>query len=79
MKVAVIKEAAPGEQRVALVPEAVAKLRAAGLEILVESGAGDGAWFADGAYAEAGASIVPGGEAPARPMPSSWWDGRMSG
>jgi NAD(P) transhydrogenase subunit alpha len=61
MKVAVIKEAAPGERRVALVPEAVAKLRAAGIEVLVESGAGDGAWIADGAYAEAGATIVPGG------------------
>jgi H+-translocating NAD(P) transhydrogenase subunit alpha len=65
MKVAVIKEAAPGERRVALVPEAVAKLRAAGIEVLVESGAGDQAWFADGAYAEAGASIVSGGEAAA--------------
>jgi H+-translocating NAD(P) transhydrogenase subunit alpha len=63
MKVAVIKEAAPGERRVALVPEAVAKLRAAGVEVLVESGAGDCAWFADGAYAEAGASIVSGAEA----------------
>ena len=65
MKVAVIKEAAPGERRVALVPEAVAKLRAAGIEVLVESGAGDGAWFADGAYAEAGASIVSGAGAAA--------------
>jgi NAD(P) transhydrogenase subunit alpha len=65
MKVAVIKEAAPGERRVALVPEAVAKLRAAGIEVLVESGAGDRAWFADGAYADAGASIVSGSEATA--------------
>lgn len=62
MKVAVIKEAAPGERRVALVPAAVAKLRAAGLEVLVESGAGDRAWLADGVYAEAGASIVPAAE-----------------
>jgi NAD(P) transhydrogenase subunit alpha len=62
MKVAVIKEAAPGERRVALVPAAVAKLRAAGHEVLVESGAGDRAWLADGAYAEAGASIVPAAE-----------------
>ncbi len=59
MKVAVVKEAAPDERRVALVPEAVAKLRTAGLEVLVESGAGDRAWLADGVYAEAGASIVP--------------------
>ena len=41
MKVAVIKETAPGERRVALVPEAVTKLSAAGLEVLVEAGAGD--------------------------------------
>jgi NAD(P) transhydrogenase subunit alpha len=58
MKVSVVKETAPGERRVALVPEAVVKLRAAGLDVLVESGAGDGAWFTDDAYAEAGASIV---------------------
>ena len=58
MKVAVIKEAAPGERRVALVPEAVTKLSAAGLEVLVEAGAGDRSWLADGAYAEAGASVV---------------------
>ena len=58
MKVSVVKETAPGERRVALVPEAVVKLRAAGLDVLVQSGAGDGAWFTDDAYAEAGASIV---------------------
>jgi H+-translocating NAD(P) transhydrogenase subunit alpha len=58
MKVAVVKETALGERRVALVPEAVAKLRAAGLEILVESAAGDGAWLGDDAFTEAGATIV---------------------
>jgi NAD(P) transhydrogenase subunit alpha len=63
MKVSVVKEAAPGERRVALVPESVAKLRAAGLEVLVESGAGDGAWLTDDSYAEAGASVVSRGEA----------------
>ena len=42
MKVGVAKETAPGERRVALVPEALGKLQAAGLEILVESGAGAG-------------------------------------
>jgi hypothetical protein len=40
MKVGVAKETAPGERRVALVPEALGKLQQAGLEILVESGAG---------------------------------------
>jgi NAD(P) transhydrogenase subunit alpha len=58
VKVAVIKEAAPGERRVALVPEAVTKLSATGLEVLVEAGAGDRSWLADGVYAEAGATIV---------------------
>ena len=58
MKVGVLKETTPGEHRVALVPEMVARLRGAGLDVLVQSGAGDGAWFADSAYAEAGASIV---------------------
>ncbi|HEY2551388.1 MAG TPA: NAD(P) transhydrogenase subunit alpha, partial [Streptosporangiaceae bacterium] len=63
MKLAVVKEAAPGERRVALVPEAVSKLKGAGLEVLVESGAGDGAWFADDAFTEAGASVVSQAEA----------------
>jgi H+-translocating NAD(P) transhydrogenase subunit alpha len=63
MRVAVVKESAPGERRVALVPEAVAKLRAAGLEVLVETGAGDGAWLSDDAFTEAGASIVTRDEA----------------
>jgi NAD(P) transhydrogenase subunit alpha len=58
MKVGVLKETAPGERRVALVPEMLARLRGAGLDVLVQSGAGAGAWFADSAYAEAGAAIV---------------------
>jgi NAD(P) transhydrogenase subunit alpha len=58
MKVAVVKENAPGERRVALVPETVPRLTQAGLEVLVEQGAGNGAWFADSAYSEAGAAIV---------------------
>jgi NAD(P) transhydrogenase subunit alpha len=58
MKVAVVKETAPGERRVALVPEMIGRLRGAGLDVLVESGAGQGAWLADGAYADAGAAIV---------------------
>jgi len=58
MKAAVVKETAPGERRVALVPDAVAKLRPAGIEVLVERGAGEGAWLADAAYADAGAAIL---------------------
>ena len=62
MKVAVLRETAPGERRVSLVPEAVTKLRAADLEVLVESGAGGGAWLSDDAFTEAGASIATRGE-----------------
>ncbi len=58
MKVAVVKESAPGERRVALVPETVARLRPAGIEVLLESGAGDRAWFPDSMYEDAGARIV---------------------
>ncbi|HSZ42049.1 MAG TPA: NAD(P) transhydrogenase subunit alpha [Trebonia sp.] len=58
MKVAVVKEAAPGERRVALVPEGVPRLTGAGLEVLVQRGAGEGSWFPDSSYSEAGASIV---------------------
>ena len=62
MKVGVAKETAAGERRVALVPEALGKLTAAGLEVLVEAGAGGGAAFPDKAYADAGATIVSTGE-----------------
>jgi NAD(P) transhydrogenase subunit alpha len=58
MKVGVAKETAPGERRVALVPESVARLTAAGLEVLIESGAGSGALIPDQAYTEAGAKVV---------------------
>jgi H+-translocating NAD(P) transhydrogenase subunit alpha len=58
MKVGVAKETAAGERRVALVPEALGKLTAAGCEILVETGAGAGALIPDSAFTEAGASVV---------------------
>src|SRR4051812_30666367 len=58
MKVGVARETAQGERRVALVPEALGKLAAAGLEILVEAGAGTGATIPDQAYADAGATVV---------------------
>jgi len=59
MKVGVAKETAPGERRVALVPEAIDRLRKAGLEVLIEAGAGAGSLVPDGAYTEAGATVVP--------------------
>src|SRR5262249_60157119 len=58
-KVGGAKETAAGERRVALAPEALGKLQAAGLEILVETGAGAGSAIPDSAYADAGATVVP--------------------
>jgi proton-translocating NAD(P)+ transhydrogenase subunit alpha len=58
MRIAVPKESAPREQRVALVPESCKKLIQAGYEIAVEGGAGAAAGFADAAYQEVGATVV---------------------
>jgi NAD(P) transhydrogenase subunit alpha len=57
MRIGVPKETAPGEQRVALVPEIVAKLTGAGHDVVVERGAGVGASFTDAAFADAGATL----------------------
>src|SRR6266508_980597 len=58
LTVGVPKETASGELRVALVPDGVARLAAAGCEVLVQDGAGALAWFDNRAYAHAGADIV---------------------
>ncbi len=63
MKVAIPKERAEDEQRVALVPDTAAKLVAAGLEVSVEEGAGSAAFLTDEAYVQAGVKVVKG-EAP---------------
>jgi NAD(P) transhydrogenase subunit alpha len=61
MRVAVPRETAAGERRVALVPETVAKLLAAGFEVRVERGAGAAAGFADDEYSNAGAELADAG------------------
>src|SRR5260370_23225412 len=58
MRIGVPKETAAGEHRVALVPEVVGKLQAKGLEVLVQTGAGEGALLADDTYTAAGANIA---------------------
>ncbi|HXG25877.1 MAG TPA: Re/Si-specific NAD(P)(+) transhydrogenase subunit alpha [Candidatus Binatia bacterium] len=58
MKIGVARETAPGERRVALVPEALTKLTGAGMEVLVERGAGLGAMIPDSDYEAAGAKVV---------------------
>jgi NAD(P) transhydrogenase subunit alpha len=57
MKLGVPKETAPGETRVALVPDIVRRLAEAGVQVAVERGAGATASFVDEAYAEAGAEL----------------------
>ncbi len=58
MKVAVVKETFPGERRVGLVPASVPLLIKAGLDVLVESRAGEAAGFADQLYLDKGAKIA---------------------
>jgi NAD(P) transhydrogenase subunit alpha len=58
MRIATVKETAPNERRVALVPEAIGKLTGAGHEVLVQTGAGDGASVPDADFAAAGAKVV---------------------
>lgn len=58
MKLAIAKEVEAGERRVALVPDAVARLVKQGVEVWVEAGAGAKSFFSDLAYEEVGAKIV---------------------
>ncbi len=57
MLIGVPAETAPGERRVALVPDVVRKLVARGVEVVVQSGAGAGAIIPDALYAAAGATV----------------------
>ena len=59
MIVGVPKELYPGERRVALVPLVVPNLMKAGLEVIIEAGAGERAGYPDALYAEKGAKVVP--------------------
>ncbi len=58
MKIGIPKETAPGERRVALVPETVKKLAAKKIETVVEAGAGLASSFSDEEYTAAGASLA---------------------
>jgi NAD(P) transhydrogenase subunit alpha len=63
MKVAVLKETFPGERRVALVPGVIPALAKAGVEVLVESGAGAGSGYTDEDFRVAGGRVVSRDEA----------------
>ena len=56
MRIGVPKEVAPNERRVAVTPDVAGKLVKSGHEVVVERGAGSGAFFPDEAYAAAGAN-----------------------
>ena len=58
LTIAVLKDTAPGEKRVALVPESVKRLTKLGAQVLLEEGAGELAGFTRRQYEEAGANIV---------------------
>jgi NAD(P) transhydrogenase subunit alpha len=62
MRVAVLKETVTGEHRVAQVPESVQKLLQLGVDVAVQSGAGDGASIDDAQFEKVGASIEPSAE-----------------
>ena len=57
MRIVVVRETAPGERRVALVPESCKKLIQAGYDITIEAGAGEAAGFPDALYADVKASL----------------------
>jgi H+-translocating NAD(P) transhydrogenase subunit alpha len=57
--VGVPKETYPGENRVALVPAVIPNITKAGMEVIIESGAGEQAGYSDATYVEKGAKIVP--------------------
>ena len=58
MKLGIPKETVAGESRVATTPDIVKKLAAAGIEVLLERGAGDASHFVDDAFVEAGATLT---------------------
>ena len=62
MKIAVLKEAAVAERRVAATPETVKKFLALKASIAVEAGAGLAASYSDGAFRDAGATVASRGE-----------------
>lgn len=60
MQIAVAKEIRSGEARVALVPDIISKLTKAGLEVVIEAGAGIAAGFKDSEFTAAGATVKSG-------------------
>jgi NAD(P) transhydrogenase subunit alpha len=59
MKIAVPRETAPGETRVALTPQRASQVVGDGVQVLVQAGAGEASGISDEAYREAGVTVVP--------------------
>ncbi len=60
MIVGIVKESFPNDARVAMVPALLPQLAKAGIEVVIESGAGDAAGFLDTEYSAKGAKVVSG-------------------
>ena len=60
MIVGIVKESFPGEARVAMVPALVPQLKKAGIDVVIESGAGEAAGFLNDEYSAKGAKVVSG-------------------
>jgi NAD(P) transhydrogenase subunit alpha len=58
MKITTVKEVRPGERRVALTPDAASRLVKAGHSVRIEAGAGEGGFFSDASYTDAGAEVL---------------------
>ena len=71
MKVGIPKETAANERRVALTPDMATRLVGAGLEVSVQSGAGEESFFTDEMYTGAGPLLRP-----TRPL--SWAERTLS-
>jgi NAD(P) transhydrogenase subunit alpha len=63
MRIGIAREIAPGERRVAAVPDSVGRLVRAGFDVFVESGAGEAASVPDAAFRDAGAQLLRGADA----------------
>ena len=59
MRLGVLQETYPNERRVALIPALAPMYAKLGFEVLVQSGAGEGAYHTDDAYRQAGATVLP--------------------
>ena len=60
LTIGVLRETAPGEKRVAVVPKVLARMNAAGLRVVMEEGAGKAASFADSDYRDIEIQSSPG-------------------